>query len=309
MRTPATAAARARSGMTLAEVMVALLLFGILASFVVGVVNSVLNLWQAGERRGRGDLAFAAVAERFRADLLAAHTGPRGWMILDDWQAEPESGGQPAWRLPRLRFLAEGAAFPEADPQGRGGVEVAWLFVPEPDPSTRFTRLVRVVQPENAPRSLREEGWITTLARSGAGLVLLDGVVHGALGARESAGGQARTAHRVESYAPYGFPLELELAIERVSGSPRRKPPVLDDALPDEGGSVVLRGTPPFAMPDRVLIGREWIAVGGSWPRFTPVQRGARGSLAAPHPRGAPVWIPELDACTAPLIAGGRRLP
>lgn len=304
----ATASAR-RSGMTLAEVLVALLLFGILASFVVGVVNSVLNLWQSGERRGRGDLVFAAAAERLRADVLAAHTGPRGWLWLDDWQAEPEGGGHPAWRLPRLRFLAEGAAFPEVDPSGRGAVEVAWLLVPEDDPGTRFTRLVRIVQPENAPRSLREEGWITSLARSGAGLVVLDGVVHAAFTARENPGGEPLASLRIESYAPYGFPLEVAFAVERVSGGQRRKPPLLDDPLGDEGGSLALRGSPPFAMPERVLIGREWMRLAGTWPRFQAIERGARGTLATPHERGVPVWLPELDACVAPLVARGRRLP
>jgi prepilin-type N-terminal cleavage/methylation domain-containing protein len=303
------AATARRSGMTLAEVLVALLLFGILASFVVGVVNSVLNLWQAGERRGRGDLVFAAAAERLRADVLAAHTGPRGWMQLDEWQAEPEGGGHPAWRLQRLRFLADGAAFPEADASGRGAVEVAWLLVPEPDPTTRFTRLVRIVQPESAPRSLREEGWITDLARAGAGLVVLDGVLHASFGARETAGADPLPALRIESYAPYGFPLEIAFAVERVCGGPRRKPPVLDDPLTDEGGNLALRGAAPFAMPERVLIGREWLRLAGTWPRFQAIERGARGTLATPHERGVPVWLPELDACVAPLVAGGRRLP
>lgn len=305
------AGAPAQRGMTLAEVLVALLLFGILASFVVGVVNSVLNLWQAGERRGRGDLAFAAAAERFRADLQAAHLGPRGWMILDDWQAAPEEDGHPAWRLPRLRFLADGAAFPEADPAARNAVEVAWLLVPEPDPTARFTRLVRIVQREPLPgeRSLREETWISGLARSGAGLVVLDGVLHAAFAARERVADEPRTALRVEAEAPYGFPLQLEFAVERVSGGLRRKPPTLDEALPEVGGGAVLRGTPPFTMPERVLVGREWLRLAGSWPRFTAIERGVRGSRATPHERGEAVWIPELDACVAPLTASGRRLP
>lgn len=302
-----TAVRGPRAGMTLAEILVALLLFGILASFVVGVVNSVLSLWQAGERRGRGDLVFAGAAERFRADVQAAHVGPRGWLILDDWQAEPEAGGQPAWRLPRLRFLADGAAFPEADPEGRSAVEVAWLLVPEPDPATRFTRLVRIVQPESAGRSLREETWITDLARSGAGLVVLDGVLHAEFRARD--GAETLPALRAEAYALYDLPSALDLAVERVSGGLRRKPPLLDDALADAGGNPALRGTAPFAMPERVLIGREWLRLSGNWPRFQAVERGARGSLADAHARGEPVWIPERDACTAPLIAGGRRLP
>jgi len=165
------------------------------------------------------------------------------------------------------------------------------------------------VQAESAPRSLREESWITSLARSGAGLVVLDGVLHASFGAREVATAQAEAKLQIASYAPYGFPFEIEFQVERVSGGQRRKPPILDDALEDSGGQPLLRGTPPFKMADRVMIGREWLHLGGSWPRFHAIERGVRASLATPHERGAPVWIPELDACVAPLIAGGRRLP
>jgi prepilin-type N-terminal cleavage/methylation domain-containing protein len=231
------AATARRSGMTLAEVLVALLLFGILASFVVGVVNSVLNLWQAGERRGRGDLVFAAAAERLRADVLAAHTGPRGWMQLDEWQAEPEGGGHPAWRLPRLRFLADGAAFPEADASGRGAVEVAWLLVPEPDPTTRCTRLVRIVQPESAPRSLREEGWITDLARAGAGLVVLDGVLHASFGVLRAVRLPARD--RVRGRAGQWRPAPQAAGARRSAHRRRRQPrPARRRALRDAGARV-----------------------------------------------------------------------
>ena len=259
---------RDEGGMTLAEVLVAMVLFGILAAFVVGVVNSVLNLWQAGERRGRGDLVFAAGIERLRGDLAALHSGPRGWLLLDDWMAAPELAGNPAWRLPRLRFLADGAIAREFDPTGRGAVEVSWLLVPEGAANSRLCRLVRLVQPESAPRSFREENWITQLARSGAGLTVMDGVLHAEFRAREDFADElTRTVH-VASYAPYGFPREIELRVERVSGGSRRRPPVLDGDLAEDEQSFLVRGSAPFALAEFALVDQEWLRVAGTWPRL-----------------------------------------
>ncbi len=300
---------RGRRGMTLAEVLVALLLFGILAAFVVGVVNSVLNLWQAGERRGRGDLVFAAATERLRADVGAAHLGPRGWLTLDTWLAVPEEDGRPAWRLPRLRFLADGAIAPEADPRGRASVEVAWIVVPEPAPGTRLCRLLRLVQPESAPRSFREEGWITAAARSGAGLVVMDGLSHLEFFAVGNDADDPLAVLQVASYAPFGFPRAIGMHVERVSSGARRRPVTLDADLGDAPEPFALRGPPPFAMPEVMLIEREFVRLAGTWPRFQASERGLRGSQPAEHRRGTPVWLPERATCTAPLPALGRRLP
>ncbi len=298
-----------RRGFTLAEVLVAMLLFGILAAFVVGVVNSVLNLWQAGERRGRGDLVFAAVAEQFRGDVQALHAGPRGWLLLDSWTAEPEADGRPAWRLPRLRFLADGGIAREADPAGRGAVEVAWMLVPEPTPGSRLCRLMRFTQSDRAPRSFREETWMTQVARAGAGLVLMDGVAYAEILARESAGAAPSAAVRIAEYQPFGFPLGLDLRVERVPSGARRRPLVLDGELDVESPALALRGAPPFVMPEYALVDREWLRLAGTWPRFQLTERGARGTLAAPHARAQAVWLPEADACSVSLPAAGRRLP
>lgn len=301
--------AGARRGFTLAEVMVAMLLFGMLAAFIVGVVNSVLNLWQAGERRGRGDLVFAAAAERFRADVNAMHVGPRGWLVLDEWVAEPAAAGRPAWRLPRLRFLADGAIAHETDVQGRGAVEVAWMLVPEPDPNTRLCRLMRFVQSDAAARSFREETWMSQVARAGAGLVVMDGVAHADISARERPGADPLTELRIAEYQVYDFPRDLELRVERVPGPARRSPITLDDGIGDEVAQILLRGAAPFSLPDFALLEREWVRVNGTWPRLQLTGRGERGTEAVDHARGAVVWLPESDACSAVLPAGGRRLP
>ena len=92
--------------------LLALALFGMLSLFVFSIINSVLGLWQTGERRGSGDLSFAAVVERLRGDLGAMHTGPRGWMILDDYEARGSEGDQPPWRLPRHTICSSAAHAP-----------------------------------------------------------------------------------------------------------------------------------------------------------------------------------------------------
>ena len=52
------------SGMTLIEVILALGLFALMSVFLTQTISSVLGIWQAGERRGRGDLVWAATASR-----------------------------------------------------------------------------------------------------------------------------------------------------------------------------------------------------------------------------------------------------
>ncbi|RMH04828.1 MAG: hypothetical protein D6702_02170 [Planctomycetota bacterium] len=296
--------------MTLLEVVLALALMVLLGSFVVGVLRSVLGIWQASERRGRGDLVFLATVEQFRRDLGALHTGPRGWLVLDDWRARAAGEEEPEWRLPRLRFLARGENLPLDDPGGERAVEIAWLLVPEDAAASRLCRLVRIAQPEGAGASLLERGRLEELLRQGAGLTVLDGVAWLEFAAEDpagAAGGEVR-ALRVEPDRPDDFPRRLSLRLERVAGRARSHPPRLDGEVSDAAGRLLLRGSAPLAAGDHLLIGREWIEVGGAFPSFTVRQRGARGSVAADHPRGAPVWLPQAWSASWRLPADGRRL-
>ena len=295
-----------RRGMTLMEVILALGLFAILALFVGRVLESVMGLWQAGERRGHGDLAFAAALDLLRSDLQNLHTGPRGWLVLDEWEALPAGEEHPAWLLPRLRFLARGDGL--TDTRGTGKArEILWMAVPEQAATSRLTRWVRYVQDEDPAASLRDNRVAQRLARSGAGLSVLDGVAWLAVRLRDT-DGQLRRSVAIAADAPFDFPPRLQLSLERVAGNARRRPPTLDETLGTNDRSLTLRGRPPWDHGSFALVGQEWIRLQGTHPRYSAGERGARDSVAAEHPAGTAVLLPRVYGATAEVAAGGRRV-
>ncbi len=297
-----------RRGMTLIEVMLALVLFSMLSLFVFSIVNSVLGLWQTGERRGSGDLSFAAAVERLRSDLDALHTGPRGWMIVDDYEARASEGDQPPWRLPRLRFLAHGGSLPADDPSGRNAVEVAWLLVPtDPLGDTRLTRLVRIARIEDGNSVFDDERNFMNALRTQGGTPMLDGVLWAEFRFALPDGGVDQE-YRVPAESPLDFPSSLELSIERVGPNAQKRPLTLDDDLGVSGTSLTVRGTPPLESPAFVLIGQEWIAVNGNFPRLTVVEHGVRSTNPSDHLRGTAVLSPESYQATCRVASDGRRV-
>lgn len=298
--------ARSQKGMTLIEVMLALFLFGLLAAFVIQIMDSVLNLWSAGERRGRGDLVYASTVERFRGDLRAMHTGPRGWMIVDSWEIPGSEDGDPSTFMPRLRFLADGASLPSIEPTGQAAVEIMWSLVPEV-PGSPVNRLVRFAQVETPSAPLQDPRVAREMLRSGTGLVVMDGVLWTEFAVQD--GGVRRTDYRADSYQPFHFPSSVELVVDHVSGSARKHPPLLDNGMSSEPSSIKLRGSGPLKMPAMVLVEEEWISVGGRFPSISFHGRGQRGTLPREHAARSEVFFPTRYASHSPVPAGGRRLP
>lgn len=297
-----------RRGMTLIEVMLALVLFSMLSLFVFSIINSVLGLWQTGERRGSGDLSFAAAVERMRSDLGAMHTGPRGWFIVDDYEARGSEGDQPPWRLPRLRFLAHGGSLPADDPSGRKAVEVAWVLVPSDiDGDTRLTRLVRLARVEDGNSVFDDERSFMASLRAGAGTPMLDGVLWADFDF-ELPDGTVSDEYRVPAETPFDFPSALSISIERVGPSALRRPLTLDDDLSVSGRTITVRGNPPLQNPSFVLIGQEWIAVNGSFPRMGVVEHAVRSTNPSDHPRGTTVLSPDRYQARCDVASGGRRV-
>lgn len=299
---------QSKRGFTLIEIMLALFLFGILAAFVVQVMGSVLNLWSAGERRGRGDLVFAAAVEQFRGDLRALHTGPRGWMVLDTWEVPSAKEGESSWFLPRLRFLADGASLPEVDASGRAAVEVMWAMVPEDASGSRFGKLVRFVRVAEDSASLQEAGIASALLRSGTGLVVMDGVLWTEMAVRDDRG-QRTTRHQVDAYTPFDFPARIDLNVEMISGNSRKHPPLMDEGIDAEGAKVRFRGTAPVDMPEFALVEKEWVRLSGLFPNLNFTKRGERGTIPGSHLARTEVYFPVTYASENMLAAGGRRLP
>ncbi|MGB0952001.1 MAG: PulJ/GspJ family protein [Planctomycetota bacterium] len=294
-----------RRGMTLMEILLALFLFGVLATFVVQVMDSVLNLWSAGERRGRGDLVFASTVERFRGDLRALHTGQQGWMVLDTYSVASGVEGQPDRHLPRLRFLADGAALADADPSGRAPVEVMWALVPEMgDP--RFGRLTRYVHIPTPSSTLLDNATSDAMLRSDGGLVVMDGLLWTEMAVVDERGAR-QTRFRLDAHNPFDFPSEVNLVVESVTGNARKKPPLLDTAILADGAQVAMRGVAPVEMPEFAMIEREWVGVSGRFPSLSFMARGQRGSLPAPHDGRTPVYFPMRYESQNAVAAAGRR--
>jgi len=296
-------------GMTLLEVTLAMGLLAVLSVFVMQVIGSVTDLWSSGERRGRGDLVFAEGVAQFRHDLDALHRGRRGWLILDSYEAQAAEEGKAAWRLPRLRFLAEGAALPALDPSGRHGVELMWVVEPESAVAgNRLTRLIRYGQIEGEGVGLRDAGNAERMRRAGGGMVIFDGLVWTEIRAADPMrDGALQEQIRIEAEMPVDFPDRLVLHLEGVSGALRAKPPVLDDELSAEGDQIRLRGTAPLEQPRYALLEEEWVQLGGRFPLLTLPQRGVRDSMPAPHPARTPLWLPESHEAVNLVPGQGRR--
>ncbi len=300
---------RCTAGFSLIELVLALGLFAMLASFVFTTMDSVLRLWADGERRGQGELGFAALAERFRKDLEALHTGHRGWLELEQVEVLPADGDRPPVFLPRLRFLADGAGLPMDDPEGLSGVEILWGFEVE-DAREGLFRLVRLSRIErlDAGETLRDDRTAADLMRLGEGMVLADGVAWCRLEALDT-DGEWKDSLRIDPETPFDFPSRLRLEIERVEGNLRTRPPLLDRELPVQEMELVLRGEEALGAGGYLLVGREWIRHDGGWPRPRILERGARNTLPALHERRSPVWMPRVHRTEAFLRAGGRRIP
>ncbi|MFT7517403.1 MAG: prepilin-type N-terminal cleavage/methylation domain-containing protein [Myxococcota bacterium] len=292
----------ATRGMTLLEIMIALLLLGVLSTFVVNVVDSVVGLWQQGERRGRGDLVYASVAERLQSDLRALHLGDRGWMIIDDYVARPAADGVAEWRLPRLRFLATGGGLSADDPLGTHAVEIMWMLVPERALGPRFAKLVRVAQIEGLAASLQENGAALSVAGNNNAITIVDGILNLSFITSGTRNNLVSAA-----YSGLNFPTMIELEVERVAGNARKKPPRLDAGVDGENASVVLRGIAPLKMPPLALINDEWVAVGGNFPRISFSARAKRDTIAVSHDSGSYMYFPTLYASRHPLLNSGRR--
>ena len=290
-------------GMTLLEIMIALLLLGILSTFVINVVDSVVGLWQQGERRGRGDLIYASVAERLQSDLRAAHLGSRGWMIVDDYIARPATEGVAEWRLPRMRFLASGSSLAAGDSSGNHAIEIMWIAIPERALGPRFAKLVRVAQIEGAAVSLTEGGSALATARGENATTIVDGVLDLRFVFDDSS-----TSFAADAYSGINFPSSLELQIERISGNARKQPPRLDEAIGSETATAVLRGTGPLKMPRMALIGNEWVGVSGIFPRIKFRSRAERSTISSSHDQRTMVYFPTAYASQHIFLNQGRRV-
>lgn len=292
--------------MTLVEVTLALALLALLGLFVTGVVRSVLGIWQTAERQGKGDISFNSCHELMSSDIAALHTGPRGWMVLDQWEALPATEEQPAWLLPRLRFLARASGLRD-NPGFRGGMEVMWTLVPENSSNSRLCRLMRFTQPDTLEQSFQSDRYATAMLRSDIGLPVLDGIPWLEWEAQET-NGDTSTITEVASQTPTDFPVALQLRLEHIAGSSRERPPTLDEPIASSQKSARIRGTMPLRTSKWALLGLEWVEFSGKAPQLSFTHRGERATVSRSHERGASVLFPRPFSSRLPLPAKGRRI-
>ncbi|MCH2112726.1 MAG: hypothetical protein MK213_07690 [Planctomycetes bacterium] len=294
-------------GMTLVEVVLSLGLFVMLGLFVVAVMRSVIGLWAASERHGRGDLEFLAAAERFRADIAALHNGPRGWLALDTWEIAPGDADSEPWIAPRLRFLARGDALRGDDQTGLGAVEVMWTLAPETSNGVRLHQWLRFVQPEGSGSSLTSDRYAVSMARAQSGTAVLDGVGEWFITALEATGDRKDFVD-VAPDSLGDFPLSFSMTMDRVEGGARLRPPVTDSEIGPSTSRLEVRGSAPMGDVSYVLLGKEWVKVSGAFPRWTLNERAARGTQPLSHARGTEVLIPRTWTQQLSLPAFGRRI-
>lgn len=287
-----------RRGMTFIEILLALSLLAVLGTFVVGTLRTVIGLWQTGESTGRHDLAAAAVAERFRGDLLALHTGPSGWLVIDEWIARAESETAAELRLPRLRFLASDAVLPIEEQSG-AAIEVMWALVPDESTHAGLARLVRWVEPVGT--GLRNEQVAANLLRDEIGLELLDGVAWLTFTAE---GGDAIV--EPADLVALDFPKRLAVQLERVSSRLRMKPVRLASSIV-AGRPIALRGRLPNSVADHALIDGEWVEIRDASGAVRVLHRAVRSTREKEHEPGAAVLFPSRSDFTVSLPGRGRR--
>lgn len=129
---------RARRGLTLIELVLALGLASLLVLALVKLIDTSMTLWRkTEERRSQSELS-SAVTELLAADLAAVESGPRGDLLVE-WTPFDVDGDGVA-TLPCLRVrLVRAASAAEIDRLqvgraekvlGQGLVEVCWALLP-----------------------------------------------------------------------------------------------------------------------------------------------------------------------------------
>ncbi|MEO0651909.1 MAG: hypothetical protein AAFZ65_14635, partial [Planctomycetota bacterium] len=137
----------ARAGLTIVELILALGLFALLATAVVQLIATTLDVWEEAEANREQLAREAALTEWFRRDLEYLATGKYG-DLLCDWELFDVDGDGIATRpAPRLRLvrrataedlrrlgqrrLVDASGETAVPPAGaRPLIEVAWLLLP-----------------------------------------------------------------------------------------------------------------------------------------------------------------------------------
>ncbi len=157
-----------RRGMTLVELMLAVLLASFVMFAIVRFVEVSLGLWSRSEDTRREDGRGLAVLQRLRQDLVTAHPGQVGDFLLE-WQGFDMDGDRASDRaLPRLRMVRRPSV-----------LDWRRLTLREMSPEQRVL-FAELGFGEGSAAAVREESGETTLEEEGLGLATAPGLVEAA---------------------------------------------------------------------------------------------------------------------------------
>jgi len=131
-----TRSARARRGLTLVELVLALGIAALLVLGLLQLLDGALGLWGGADQRRSHSEAAAAVGEQLAQDAGELELGVRGDFLLDWARFDFDGDGLARLALPRLRLVrpatpAELARLaPGAEPEHDALLEVAWALLP-----------------------------------------------------------------------------------------------------------------------------------------------------------------------------------
>lgn len=127
---------RARRGLTLVELVLALGIAALLVLGLLQLLDGALGLWGRADQRRSSSEASAAIGEQLALDVGELELGARGDFLLDWARFDFDGDGLARLPLPRLRLIrpatpAELARLaPGAEPAHEALLEVAWALLP-----------------------------------------------------------------------------------------------------------------------------------------------------------------------------------
>jgi len=99
-----------RAGLTMIELMCALLILAILMVLVFQLIDRTLGLWRRSETRSSLLEQAASVADLFAHDLRGLENGAQGDFVLEWVRFDTDGDGVPETTWPRLRLVRQGSS-------------------------------------------------------------------------------------------------------------------------------------------------------------------------------------------------------
>jgi len=316
-----------RRGFTLVELLLALSLLSILIVALVNLIDTSLRIWGRTESQRDLVEISSGVLELLGRDLAAVESGPRGDLLADWWTFDQDGDGVAGTPCARLRFIKRPSAgelalrFPGKTTDDL--VEVAWALLPDPEGAGGVLYRGERLLGDAERLSFFDRGFFNSAGKPPAGALKL--VTGGVLWLEWDFASQTSVVNDGWSVGdrPYDcatawdawargrpdldrsafnapaaalpspderpiLPRRVRVKLELERHVYRRRRPRLSAPLETEARLVEVDETgllpPPGAM---IQVDDEWMELLSASGRHASVKRGARGTTARQHDRGA----------------------